>query len=401
MPKTLAERLADIRAEAQTINAVTQGDDPRPLTDEEQTRFDELVAEAEKFKKTIANQAVASAALADMEAEDPDPVTDPGRTAATGRRQTPGDVVVNSDAYKAMKAAHPAGPPDRSKPSMGSVNIGSFKAAVTVGTPTEQPLHVIAPMSLTAIDIFNAINIVEDAPDTIRIFRSVFTNNADVVATGVTKPESNLVITPDTVNLEVIAHHTPIDKKTLWHNALLRNKIDVAMVNGVRGKAQAEVAAELEVARLAGLLQEQGFDTDFATTLRKAMTKAMRGIAAIGGTPMISVAISLEDHEALDLELLDAMVALAGQELAPTGRIWRANVVPLFGLPEGVAYVGDLKQVDFYVGQGISVTTGWVNEQFIENRLTILAEMEAKAAIIGGAAIVATDLDATAEPNFS
>lgn len=399
MPKTLAERLAEIRAEAQSIQD-TADQAGRPKTEEEQAAFDAKIKEAKDLKTAIDGQRAAKDFLDELADEDPDPEPAPTRAAgARGTRQTPGDVVVNSEAYKAMKAAHPAGPPDKSKPSMGSVNIGSFRNAVTIGTATEQPLHVVAPMSLTAIDIFGAINVVEDAPDTIKIFRTTFTNNAAVVATGVTKPESNLVITPDTVNLDVIAHHTPIDKKTLWHNALLRNKIDVAMINGVRGKAQLEVAAEL-IDQI-DLMQKQGFDTDLATTLRKAMTKAMRGIMEIGGSSEISVAISLEDHEALDLELLDAMVALAGQELTPTGRIWRARVVPLFGLTEGVAFVGDLKQVDFYVGQGISVTTGWVNEQFIENRLTILAEMEAKAAVIGGAAIVATDLASGTEPDFS
>lgn len=401
MGKTLTERRAEIRAEAQKIVDAAEAE-ARPLTDEEQAKFDELVTEGKRVNTAISEGRAAREALDELAGDDPEPDQPAADARPSGRRraQTPGERVVNSEAYKAMLAAHPAGPPDRSKPEMGAVHVGGFMNAVTVSSPMEQELQVIAPTALTPIDIFDAINVVEGAPDSIKIWRATFTNNAAIQASlGDTKQESNLVYTDDTVNLDVIAHHTPIDKKTLWHNALLRNRIDVAMVNGVRAKAQVEVANELLAS--VSLMQQQGFDTDLATTLRKAMTKAMRGIASVGGSPVISVALSLEDHEKLDLELLDAMVALAGQELTPTGRIWRARVVPVFGLPEGVGYVGDLKGVDFYVGQGISVTTGWVNDQFIKNRLTILAEMEAKAAVINGAALVATDLDGDALPDLS
>lgn len=359
----------------------------RAKTPEEKTAFDAHVAEAKRLKAMLDEIDADQAELGELTESVAATLVE--GVIVRNERKTPGQVVIESDAYKAMKAQNPGGAPDR--PQMNKVSVGSFLNAVTVEETMAPALYRVAPQSLSQIDIFDAINVIENAPESIKIFRFAFTNAAAVAAPGSTKEESDLEITSDTVNLDTIAHHTPVNNQTLWHNSLLRNRIDVAMINGVRAKAQAEVADEL-VAQVA-LMQTQAFDTDLATTIRKAVTKAQRGIMEMGGNPVISVALAPEDHETLDLELLAAMVALAGQELTQTARIWRANIVPLFGLPEGTAFVGDLKQVDFYIGvNGITVTTGWINEQFIKNQVTILGEMEAKAAVIGGAAIVSTDL---------
>jgi hypothetical protein len=369
----------------------------RAKTDEEQETFNAHVAEGLRLKAMIAQVDADKESMAELG----DTIADSTDSVSHPKGSTPGDRFVNSDAYGAMKAAYPDGLPQGARPVMGTVSVGGFRNAVTVSESMTPPLHRIAPASLSTIDIFDAINVIEDAPDAVKIFRTSFENNAAVADPGSQKVASNLTITPDTVNLETIAHHTPVNNQTLWHNSMLRNRIDVHMINGVRAKAQAEVADEL-LAQIA-LMQTQAFDTDIATTLRRAYTKAYRGVMEIGGDPAnVAVAISPEDHETLDLELLDAMVALAGQELVPTGRIWRSRVVPLYGLTPGVAFVGDLKQVDFYVGtQGITVTTGWINDQFIRNQVTILGEMEAKAAVIGGAALVATDLDGDSAPDLS
>lgn len=386
----LREQYAAARKAAQDIQDKAEAEN-RPKNAEEKAAFDGHVAEAKRLKAQLDEIDADQAELTEL-TESVAIAGSLGTITVNERRKTPGEIVVESEAYKALKAAYPGGPPAGARPTMGNVSVGSFKNAISVEETMSPPLYRVAPASLSQIDIFDAINVIEDAPDAVKIFRFAFDNDADIVAPGGTKPESDLNITSDTVNLDVIAHHTPVNNQTLWHNSLLRNRIDVHMINGVRARAQVKVAQELLAQR--SLMGVQDFDTDIATTLRKAVTKAQLGAMEMGADPSnISVALSPYDHETLDLEMLEAMVALAGQELTQTARIWRAKVVPLFGLVEGVAFVGDLKQVDFYVGtQGITVTTGWVNDQFIKNQVTILGEMECEAAVIGGAALVATDL---------
>lgn len=399
----LREQYAAARKAAQDIHdqATAEG---RAKTDAEQATFDAHLENAKRLKAMIDQVAADNAAIAELGAavDLDDRVT--GRRG--GRRVTAGHQVVDSDAYKRMIAANPGGPQDGVKPHMDSVRTSAFMNSVTVSSGMNPEVVVVTPDQLSVIDIFSAINVVDltgpDAPDSIKIYRTAFTNNAAVVTMGDEKPESNLVITEETVNPETIAHHTPINKKHLWHSAMLQNKVNVHLVNGVRAKAQSNVAAALVAEIGGGNIQQQGFDTDIATTLRKAVTKAQRGAIAIGGNPAdIAIALSPEDHESLDLELLAEMVALAGQELSQTSRIWRSRIVPLFGLTEGVAFVGDLKQVSFYVTHDVGVTTGWVNDQFIRNQLTMLGEMEAVTAVEGAAAIVAADLASGSDPDFS
>jgi hypothetical protein len=407
MPSTLAERLAEVRAEAQQIQD-TADEAGRPKTDEEQSTFDAKIAEAQTIRSAIEGQKAAREFLDDLDGID-DEVDDntfggSRPTPYNGREpRDPGGRVVGSEQFKAMMAQFPDGHvPKGANPTMGAVKLGKFSDTLLTDPALYPVPHKLAPAELSVIDLFEHLNVIEDSPKTVQIDRETFTNNAAAHTEGsdTAKAESELVYTPEEVTLATLAHHIPVTTQALKYNSILRSRINNRLINGVRAKAQADVASTLVAST--GLMQQQGFDTDLATTIRKAVTKAMRGIMAIGGNTNVKVLISPEDHETLDLELLDAMVAMAGQDLAQTSTIWRSTVVPVYGLTEGVCFVGDSKQVDFYVGaDGVTVSTGWVDKQFIQNRITFLAEMDAKAAVIGGAALVKTDLDGVTEPNFS
>lgn len=79
---------------------------------------------------------------------------------------------------------------------------------------------------------------------------------------------------------------------------------------------------------------------------------------------------------------------------AQVNGIWRTPIVVTSAIASGFAYVGDLKQIKLYTAGGVNVTTGWQDQQFVENKLTILAETEAAAAVRLAAALVKTDLTA-------
>lgn len=399
----IREQYAAARKAAQEIHAKATAEG-RVKTEAEQAEFDAHVAKANELRPQIermdADAAAVAAFVDTAAAADPEPqapAMQPRNVKVRGDRPLdPGALVVESDQFKAMMTpfAGVAEMPKGANPTMAPVSIGSFRNALLTDPELYPVPHKLAPATLDIVDVFGHLNVIDDAPKTVQIDRETFTNNAGVFTEGsdTPKPESTLVYTPDEVTLATIAHHIPVTTQALKYNSILRSRINTRLVNGVLAKAQAEVVATLLAEQ--GLMQSQAFDTDIATTLRKALTKAQKGIMQIGGSSEIRVLISPDDHETLDLELLDAMVALAGQELQQTSRIWRATVVPVFGLTPGTAYVGDTKQIDFYVGSGgVTVSTGWVDKQFIQNRVTFLAEMDAKAAVIGGAALVAVDLD--------
>lgn len=401
------EKYAAARKAAQDIVNKAKADGDRALTPEEREAFDAHMTEAQAAK-AILDQAKADREslddLGDVLGATDEPADKPAKFA------TAGDRVVRSQQFAAMVAQFPDGNvPRGSRPTMSPVKLGgldemlrSFQNAVLTDPGLYSTPVRVGPSALDVIDLFKAITVLEDMPKVVEIDRETFTNGAAVYTEGSdsTKAESTLTYTPDTVTLAVIAHHINVTTQALKHNQILRQRINGRLINGVLAKLQAEVAATLRASH--GYMQTQGYTTSIPVTLRKAVTKAMQGMAAIGSMNPVRVLIAAEDHEALDLSLLNAMVALAGQELTQTARIWRAEVVPVFGLPKGVAYVGDTEQVELYLGEGgATVSAGHVDKQFIQNRLTMLGEIEGKAAVVGGAALVATDLDPLADPDLS
>lgn len=396
----LREQYAAARKAAQDIQDKAKAEG-RAKTDEEKAEFDKHVAEAQRLKAIIDQVDADQAALADL-AENLAPVAEPGRVTNVRERRSPGDIVIASEQFQATVAQYPEGRvPERADVRMSPVRVGSFNTLLTNPRlyPTE---HIVAPQELEVIDLFAAINVIDDAPEKIEIDRETFTNAAAVYTEGSdgTKAESTIVYTPDVVTLDTIAHHIPVTTRALKYNSILRNRIDNRLTNGVLAKAQAEVAATLLAS--VGFMQTQAWDTNILVTLRKAITKAIKGSMAIGGSSTIRALIAAEDHESVDLALLNAMVALVGSQVSQTTAVWNAEMYPVFGLPKGVAFIGDSKQIDFYVGEGgVTVSAGWVGNQFIQNRITLLGEMDAKAAVIGGAALVATDLNPGVSPDFS
>lgn len=383
MKTTLRERYAAASQAAHEIHDAAKAED-RPLTDEERAKFDELVAEATDLKGKAEQADADKIALADLETLAETPAGDKPAGSI-------GEQFVNSDQYKAMLASYGGKISDTAQRiQMDAVRVAEFHNALVTDPGFTAPTHRVAPESLEIIDLLSAITLIENAPSVIKTFTGAFTSAAATVAEGALKPEATLVWTPTTLTLETTAHHIPITNQALGHNPTLRTRIDGHLVNGVRAKLQADIAAVLA---LAVGMQTQAWDTDLTTTIRKAITLAQTGGAQIGAGPA-SVLISTGDAELIDLEQLAHAAYAPGQAPAQVQSLWRRPIVVSEAVPDGFAYVGDLKQVELYTGDAIQVTTGWIDQQFIENKLTILAEVEAKAGVFGAGALVKADLTA-------
>lgn len=304
-------------------------------------------------------------------------------------RTTPGEAFAKSPEYEALLKSHPNGLPTGVPVPMSAVNVGGVKALLT-NPGLQEPRHVVATPGLSITGLTEAITVIDDAPETIKVFRAAFTSAAGNVAEGALKPEASLTWTPETLNLGTVAHHIPVTVQSLSHNAIMRGLVDTFLVNGVRAKVETDVATTL--AGTAGL-GVQAFDTDLRTTLRKAITKAQNAGAQVGSVPT-GILISANDAETLDLEQLANLVLAPGQTPAQASGIWRTPLVVSPQIEDGFAYVGDLRQVFLYTAGAVKVMTGWINAQFVENELTILAETEAVSTVLVAPAIVKADLTA-------
>jgi HK97 family phage major capsid protein len=361
----------------------------RPLTEDERTRFDALVVEANELRAQHERALADSQALSTLTDLDDLAVAPTATATARPRRNASwGEQFAASDAYKAMLSSFNGNVPAGTRVQMGAVTVPDLRAALITDPGFYSPAIEVVRTPQYTDNLFDAISVVDDAPQVIKTFVATFTSAATTVAEGVAKPEASLSWTPTTITLGTEAHWVPVTNQALSHNSLVRDEIDTNLVSGVRARLAALVATK--VAAGAGM-QTQAFDWSIVKTLRKAITKAQTAAATLG-TGAISILISALDAEALDLEQIANLVLAPGQTPQQATGIWRSPLVVSPTLPSGYAYVGDLKQIKLYTSGGVNVTTGWQNTQFIENELTILAETEAAAAVRLAAALVKADV---------
>ena len=376
---TILERYTAAKQAATEIHNKAKAAD-RPMSDDERVQFDAYVQEAEGFK------AQHERALSDHEALRA--LNDLAELPPTGAAEAKayaslGEAFVNSDGYKDLMAQYGGKFPAGQRVQMSAVQLDIRNALVTDPGLT-QPATRVTPAELAVVDLFQAITVIPDSPQAVKTFTSTWTDAAAVVAEGAIKPEASLAWSDVSFSLKTIAQWIPVTNQALAHNPTLRSRIDTYMVNGIQAKMQSDVAATL--AASAGV-QVQAFDTDLRTTIRKALTKAQKKAAQIGAGPA-SILMSAEDAETLDLEAMASAFAAPGQGPQQVQSAWRTPIVISGAIPAGFVYVGDLKQIELYTLGGINVTTGWVNDQFIRNSLTLLAETEARSNVFMAPALV-------------
>lgn len=377
------ERYDTAKAKAQAIIDRAKSED-RDMNDAEQAEFDTAIADAKSAKAQHDRNIKSDQDLADLG----DPITPAvkaagGSPAGKSAGLTPGEIFVKSEPWTALDKT---GFSDDTPIVMPNVGVGELKAMVKtlVTDPALYPTRIeVGKAPVIISNVLQAFTIVPDSGEVIKHMTASFTNNAAVVAEGAAKPESALTWTPETLNPATIAHHIPVTVQALRRNSQLETIINTFMVDGVVRKVAASAVATLAASAAVTL---QAFATDLRTTIRKAITKAGQY-----GTPT-GILLNAFDAETVDLEAIVSAALGPGQYYAPAESVWRLPIFTTYDLPAGFAYVGDLKQVMVYTDGPVQLATGWIGNQFIENKLTIRAEQDAVTGIMLAPSIVKADL---------
>lgn len=384
---TILERYTAAKQAATELHDKAKSED-RAFTDAERTEFDAFLAEASTLKAQHERASQDVAALADL--NDLAPVAPVARTTVVREPMgSLGDQFVNSPQYKALMNAYGGSIPSNQRVQMDAARL-DLQAALVTDPGLSNPTVRVSPVSLTVVDLFEAITVINDSAQAVKTFTSTWTDAAAVVAEGALKPEASLSWDPVDFTLKTVAQHVPVTNQALGHNPTLRSRIDTYLVNGIRAKMQAQVAAALAAA---SGVQTQSYVTDLRTTLRKALTKAQLAQAQLGGGP-IATLVSAADAETLDLEAMAAAYAMNGEGPLQVQTAWRTPLVVVGAIPSGFSYTGDLKQIELFTSGGINVMTGWIDDQFVRNSLTILGETESEANVFQASLLVKTDLTA-------
>jgi HK97 family phage major capsid protein len=412
--KTLREQYAEIREQALAIPKAAEADGRKDLTDEEMGRVTDLLAKAEelqpKIKKADAD-AKTMKALGDL----PD-LQDPAAAAAAVAKtrggsgaKSLGEMFVSSDEYSALKQRYPNGFPDRAPVQMDPVQIGGFSRAsegkkdlIFVGdnTNTDSQFPGVAPdfrgivmptfAPLSVRQLFSAGSTQGDLIEYVREIRS----DRELAAAAVPearsktddaalKPESTVKFERVSTPVKTIAHWMGVTKKALADIGQVRTLIDTFLSRGLDEELEHQlVNGDGTGENLLGIgndpdLTTVAFDTDLLTTARKAKT----ALYVMGVQPN-AILMNPEDDEAVDL-LKDGVERFYGngpfglgpQTLWALPRVWSNQVT------KGEAFVGDFRTGVIYDREAATIQTGTVDDQFIRNQLTILAEMRVAFAV--------------------
>ena len=231
--------------------------------------------------------------------------------------------------------------------------------------------------------------------DTIEyVSETAFTNAAAPVAeatattgTSGTKPESTLTFTTNTQPIRTIPHWVPVTNRMLADAPGLRGYIDARLLLGLNLALEAQIASgDGTGENLLGLLNVPGINVTGKGTMsnQDAIFTGMQQVRVTGLSEPTAIVVNPVDFGLIRLARENSATGtLGGYLMGPpsaTGAttLWGLPVVISLGVPAGTAIVGDFAMGcmlwDREEGQ---IRVGWIDQQFIRNMQTILAELRA------------------------
>jgi HK97 family phage major capsid protein len=215
------------------------------------------------------------------------------------------------------------------------------------------------------------------------------------------KPESAMTFERVSAPGRTIAHWVPMTRRALSDAGQVRTIVDNFLRYGleeavedqvINGTGTGEDFEGLDKLADDNEVQDQAYSTDLLTTTRKARTL----VRTVGRAVPTAYAFHPADWEKFDLLTNDTAgnFYFGGPRELGQPRLWGLPVVESEALDEGVGYIADWRQAVLWDREQASVTVGTIDDQFVRNIVTILAEMRAAFGVFRPAAFVRIDLTA-------
>lgn len=241
--------------------------------------------------------------------------------------------------------------------------------------PVDQPLMVrgLIPAGQTSSDVVQ------------RTEEDVFTNGADMVAEGATKPESTITFKRGQINIEKIAHWIRASAEVLSDAPMLRSYIDKRLTYGVDFKEEAALLNGNGTSpQLDGLLNTGNFVV-YSNTAISGVTP-VDGVddiriakEQVNGSYLTATGVVMNHLDWARIEMLKDgdgkyLHSSITSGLAP--RLWGMRVAASHSIASGKFHVGSF-------ALGAMIWDRWAlrvvastedGNNFVENKVTILAE---------------------------
>jgi HK97 family phage major capsid protein len=221
-----------------------------------------------------------------------------------------------------------------------------------------------------------------------------FTNNAAMVAeatatTGTSglKPESVLAFSAQTSPVRTLAHWIPVTNRMLADAPAIRGIINSRLLLGLALELEDQIIdGDGTGENFTGILRTtginiQGLGTD---SIQDAIFKARTQVRVTGKARPTAVVLHPNDWQAVRLARENvATGTLGGYLFGPPSQggavtIWGLPVVESEGIPENTGLVGDFGMgATLFDREQSAIRVGLIDDQFVRNMQTILAELRA------------------------
>jgi HK97 family phage major capsid protein len=231
-----------------------------------------------------------------------------------------------------------------------------------------------------------------------------FTNRAaGQVAEGEAKPESDLDFDLVQLPVQTIAHFVRASKQVLSDSAALERYLNMRMAYFVRLKEEQQLLLGTGTGgELTGMMHagnSTAFVPESGDTEADSIRRAIEAVQVAEYSPQ-AVILNPSDWSRIEREKTTAGVYVLGdgsaRALVSEGMprsLWGVPVVLSNSMPAGQFLTGDFQAACvLWDREQVSVTIGFVNDQFTRNLVTILAEERVALAIHVPGALVSGDL---------
>lgn len=273
--------------------------------------------------------------------------------------------------------------------------------------PEYYPGYTVLPQRpLTLLDLIARIPTTSDTIDWIK--QTGFTNSAAMVAeatastgTSGAKPESTLTFARETTPVETVAHYIPVTNRMLSDAPAIRGVIDAQLMLGLDLELETEIISGNGTSpNLDGILTDAGIQAlgRGSDSNIDALFKAMVAVQVTGLRQPTAHIVHPLNWETMRLAREGTGTGyIGGYLLGPPSLIgattlWGLPVVQSIGLTANTGLTGDFAATTMalFDREQTAVRVGYINDQFIRNMLTILAELRAAFTLFYPAGVAKT-----------
>jgi len=329
-----------------------------------------------------------------------------GYGAAKPEVKTLGREFIDSDAFMSLKA----GKSDKARLEVKNTIIGEG------GSPVD-PINTIVPQDRLAGIVpgaFRALGVLDFFPagstgsNQIEYTRETipggFTNAAAETREGVGKPEATLTFELIQDPVRTIAHWLKASKQVLDDAPALETYINRRLSHGVRNRLEFQILRGNGTSPNVAGLSATGRSTAFAPvtgeSALQSLNRAKYAVIAADEMPDVFF-MNPADWGAIERDTTSEGIYVAGDGNAISyvangiqPLAWGLPVVVSNNVASGKFYCVSSFATQLFVRTGVTVEMGFVNTDFTQNLVTILAEMRAALAVFRPDAIQYGDLTA-------